>query len=367
MHSHVIRTTTRELAETLDRWAAASPSGQIAPHYCGGRDWVVTVIHTDHPEHSLRRGAPCALGHPREESPEALDEIGRGGGEPVVLDGAQVGPIRVEKATGTPLGGSVVLPSEHSVMIEDEARTWIMWCHPNGRPSAMWLRRESGGAVVEPGIRFRDDLPGGPGQIEMTNERHTAPGDPAGPGFAHPQHADEALPAHARSYGPMVDAPDYGTDYPFRLLYADGRTQFLTYRPVMGPGDVLLGRTDDGWRVVDHDDKGRPSSAEAYTDAVAALHEVTGAPLSTTLGHLIRSGFLAPVRPPTGRYTVRWEDGGITVDSVPTPDRHPIRWEPMRYMPVHGDLPYVEAMRSDLVSAVIATIVSITGAQVDEA
>lgn len=34
---------------------------------------------------------------------------------------------------------------------------------------------------------------------------------------------------------------------------------------------------------------------EAYRDAVAALSEVTGGlPLSTTIGHLIRSGWLVP-------------------------------------------------------------------------
>lgn len=44
-----------------------------------------------------------------------------------------------------------------------------------------------------------------------------------------------------------------------------------------------------------HADNPLIQQADAYADAVTALGEVTGGlPLSTTIGHLIRSGWLVP-------------------------------------------------------------------------
>lgn len=53
MHTHVIRTVTRELAETMDYWGdPATGARGLQAHYCGGRDWVVTMQHPNHPADS---------------------------------------------------------------------------------------------------------------------------------------------------------------------------------------------------------------------------------------------------------------------------------------------------------------------------
>lgn len=364
MHSHVIRTTTRELADCLDEWTPKSTAVrehvQVTPHYVGGRDWVVTVLHEHAP--ATRRGAVTPSekhGHDLGdyvptpgERPEALDEIGQPEGI-VPTDEAVVGPLRVSVNSGHPVVDGAVMPSDYAAYVEDERRTWIMWIGTNGRPLMLWLRREEGGGVVEPGLRFRDDLPGGPGQLEMTTAQPLAPDDPGPHKWSHGEPGSEeylqwALRERTYLYGETASARDS-----LRVL---GWPDAENVTVPLHAGIAWLAEREQ-------DDKGRLSSAAAYTDAVAALHERTGTPLSTTLGHLIRTGSLAPVMPPSGRYTVRWQDGGLTVDPVPVPGGG---WETMRYMPVHGVERYDETMRADLVNAVIATIASVTGVQVDE-
>jgi hypothetical protein len=394
MHSHVIRTTTKDLAPCLDEWASTPPIdlhlvgprrpqdviGQVTPHYVGGRDWVVTVIH-EHaaiPDHSHEHGHNFY----GTEDPAALDAIGTGTTiEGAGVDAARVGPLVAAKVHGGTRGddGSVMPPPE-SVMIEDANHTWVMWCDASGRPSVMWLRREATGAVLDGSqVVFSDTEPGGPGQVveipgwdvrALKASRDADPDDCPEPDVGEPEN---------RSWGELVRAPSR-TNLRYRLLYGDGRTQFLDYRPIMGPGDVLLERDDTlGWRVVatwpgsgpvtDHPtvdevaDRAVRASAEAYHDAVASLQAVTRAPLSTTIGHLIRQGWLRPANP-RGKFFVRWEDGGITVDAVPVPGK-PGQWDKMRYLPVEP--PTSTEARRDLVSAVAITIGHLTGLPVDEA
>lgn len=54
--------------------------------------------------------------------------------------------------------------------------------------------------------------------------------------------------------------------------------------------------------------------ADAYDDAVRALAEVRGGPLSTTIGYLIRARFLVPADPPptTTEIAENWPAGGAS-------------------------------------------------------
>lgn len=106
------------------------------------------------------------------------------------------------------------------------------------------------------------------------------------------------------------------------------------------------------------------SAAAAYHDAVAALHEVTHAPLSTTIGHLIRQGWLRPSHP-RGKFFVRFAGGQLTVDGVPVPDE-PGKWDVMTYVPAPSALLSNDAKR-EIVQAVGCTLRSLTHLPVDEA
>lgn len=79
MHAHTIRTTTRELAEAMDYWAEGATGLQA--HYCGGRDWVLTLMHANHPA-----DADPAPDHGLHNK-RGLDEIGQAEQGAMVYDG----------------------------------------------------------------------------------------------------------------------------------------------------------------------------------------------------------------------------------------------------------------------------------------
>lgn len=268
-HSHVVKCMTVELPDVLDEWASVgdygsykSPrdAGTITPHYVGGRDWVVTIIHPDHDfprsalahedtpaAHGVHVGRRDRLAKHGDDSREALASVGGGftlsesgdlaastvsgariliGDEAISVgeDGiarmqvAQVGPVRAQvTAMGTGDGA----------MVEDADRTWALWVDDQGRPASMWLRRGEDGAVEGPGLGFDGDR-----LFTVDDTRTPYP-------------------------------PDYDTE------------QEIT------PGERVAQRQIE-------------SAAEAYHDAVAALAEVRPGPLSTTIGYLIRQRYLIP-------------------------------------------------------------------------
>jgi hypothetical protein len=66
--------------------------------------------------------------------------------------------------------------------------------------------------------------------------------------------------------------------------------------------------------------------AAAYDDAVLALREVRGGPLSTTIGYLIRAGFLVPADPPPTTLDIakNWPKPLPPIDPPRPAGHHPV-------------------------------------------
>jgi hypothetical protein len=366
MHSHVIRTETKNLAACMDEWVDTGPEmldgvrdpsrvvGKVDAHYMGGRDWVVTVIH----EHVAIPGHDSKTGHVHTshgtEDPAALDAIGRLDltiGSMVIGSApshVELDALRLERVAGG-----------QGVMVEDADRTWALWTDAQGRPASMWLRREESGAVVAPGIGFDDG-----GTIFTIDDTSTPfPEDyevGTGGDEIKPEPGEDYLQWALRERSWFWNECVSARETLRQLGWPDADKsevpihQGVTWLAEQGKGEAVVTGA-------------QRSGAEAYYDAVAALHEVTKAPLSTTIGHLIRQGYLRPVHP-RGKFFVRWKDGGLTVDGVPVPDM-PGQWDVMHYMPAPSAtrVDLSAHAKREIVQAVACTLRSLTGLPVDDA
>lgn len=252
MHTHRIRTTEDKLEATIDEWLGQgeTPVEALMPvvMYVGGRDFVVVVRH---PEHD-----------------EALhDQSGRRGHRP---HGEAASPVVVHAYSDDST-------AEYAGWIEDENRSWILYLDEEWRPSVLWRHRDATGGVI-----------GAPVQLDG----ETPSSDDAPP--------DDAPPEVRRRYIEWLER-ERGWYYNLAVsgrsaLAAAGWAPAASDEPTVpiGVGVDWLKRELDA--ALERVAKAE-SAAGAYQDAVMALQEVTSAPLSTTLGHLIRRGYLVVYDP----------------------------------------------------------------------
>jgi len=145
LHTHVLRTTTREMPDLLNEWATretrpGEPADEIFPTYCGGRDWVVVLRHRDHGESVSPADHDHGSGDLRED-PRYLDSIGcEDRPIPVTLSGYEPGTA--------PVVDGVRHAPQWSGYVEDDARTWILYLDMQHRPAALWLQRDETGGVI---------------------------------------------------------------------------------------------------------------------------------------------------------------------------------------------------------------------------
>lgn len=111
MHTHVIKSTTRQLEQDINEWDPKQKE-LVAVEYQGGRDWVFVIRHDN--EHH---------------------------GETVGGLGVHI-PVEVESVP------------DGRYIIQDENASWMLTLDSDARPESMFLRRDEDGDVLDRAIVF---------------------------------------------------------------------------------------------------------------------------------------------------------------------------------------------------------------------